>query len=269
MSNSQPWQLRMFEKTLKKKLRLKEFRKYLKSVPPSQECLLVTCGDNNGAINYHLRELGGRWSWADMENTTLQEMSELLGDPVAAASNDHLPFPDNHFDLAIAIDVHEHLPSPEVFTAELKRICKNQGRILITVPGGDNRKLVNILKNNVGMTKEKYGHYRDGLSITELNNLMNAAGITPSRASTFSRFFTEMIELSINFLYVKVLAKKSNATVEEGTIAPQTKDQLKSVEKTYRLYSLVYPFFWTISQLDKLLFFNEGYVVVVEGIKEN
>jgi hypothetical protein len=78
-----------------------------------------------------------------------------------------------------------------------------------------------------------------------------------------------MLELGINFLYVKVLSKKSKTKVEEGTIAPATQDQLKSVEKTYKMYSLVYPFFKIISGLDYLLFFTKGYVVIVEGEKRS
>jgi hypothetical protein len=78
---------------------------------------------------------------------------------------------------------------------------------------------------------------------------------------------TEMLELSINFLYVKILSKKSKSKVEEGTIAPATGDQLKSVEKTYRMYALIYPVFWLISRLDSLLFFSRGYAVMVSGRK--
>jgi hypothetical protein len=73
--------------------------------------------------------------------------------------------------------------------------------------------------------------------------------------------------LGINFLYVKVLSKKSSAKVNEGTIVPQTKNQMKSVEKIYRLYAAIYPVFWLFSQLDKLFSFRAGYVVIVEGIK--
>ena len=86
-------------------------------------------------------------------------------------------------------------------------------------------------------------------------------------AASFSRFFTEMLELGINLLYVKVLSKKSNAPVEYGTIAPATKDQLKSVKKSYKLYSLIYPIFWLISKLDLIFFSSVGYVVIVEGKK--
>ena len=123
------------------------------------------------------------------------------------------------------------------------------------------------MKNSVGMTKEEYGHVRDGLTIAELEPIMINAGYTLKERVTFSKFFTEMVELSINLLYVKVLSKKSKAEVKEGTIAPATKDQLKSVEKTYKMYAFVYPFFKAISSLDALLFWNEGYVSMVEGTR--
>lgn len=265
--NPLPWQLKMFQKTLKKKLRLKAFKKYLGAIAPGKKCLLVTCGDNNGAMNYYLRELGGEWRWAHMGTTNIAEMSDLLGDKVVKAEDNHLPFPDNYFDYTLSIDVHEHLKDPQAFSAELRRISKIQGQILITVPDGDKRKLVNVLKEKIGMTREVYGHTRDGYSIAEIKSIMNKANIHPQRSSTFSRFFTELLELGLNFLYVKVLAGKSMAAVNPGTIAPRTEDQLKSVEKSYRIYSLIYPFFWMISQLDKLLFFTEGYVVIVEGQK--
>lgn len=267
MQASIPWQLRMFQKTLKKKLRLREFEKLLGRIPAEKRCLLVTCGDNNGAINYYLRALGGKWSFADVEDTTLAEMSALLGAEVSHAPGARLSFPDELFDIAIAIDVHEHLPDPAPFTTELQRVTRPGGQILVTVPGGDPRKIINRIKHRIGMTKAKYGHYRDGFSIAEMQDLLRDAGIRPRRATSFSRLFTELIELGINFLYVNVLSKKSASGVKEGTIAPQTEDQLKSVEKTYRLYRLVYPFFWTFSQLDRLLFFGEGYVVIVEGEK--
>ena len=115
------------------------------------------------------------------------------------------------------------------------------------------------------MTKETYGHVRDGLTLAELEPIMTEAGYEVTQRVTFSRLFTEMVELAINVLYVKVLAKKSKVKVEQGTIAPATEDQLKSVDKTYRLYSLAYPFFKAISSLDVLLAGTEGYVTMMEG----
>ena len=119
------------------------------------------------------------------------------------------------------------------------------------------------------MGPEQYGHSRVGLTVTELNHILSASRIEPQSKSSFSKLFTELLELTINFAYVKVLSRRSAAKVEEGQIAPATQDQLASVKKTYRIYALIYPIYWLISRLDALLFFLEGYVIVVEGRKRD
>ena len=267
MEDFTPWQLKMFQKTLKKKLRLKALKKHLRNLSSSDCCLLITCGDNNGAINFFLNELGGKWSWADFEDKSIQEMSELLGEEVHQVSEDNLPFPDNEFEYVICVDVHEHLEDPNPFTRELWRVAKPGGKVIVTVPNGDETKIATRIKNSIGMTKEKYGHVREGYDIPELKEVLKANNIEPCAESSFSQFFTEMLELTINFLYVNILSKKSKAKVEKGTIAPATQDQLKSVEKTYRMYSLVYPMFWLISKLDCIFFNSVGHAVMVEGKK--
>lgn len=261
------WQLGMFKRTLKKKMRLKHLKHHIGTLSADTKCFFVSCGDNNGALNYFLRELGGAWSWADLERKSIVEMEELLGQKVEHVRPDRLPFPDNSFDLVISVDVHEHLPDPHTFTKELHRVTRDDGQIIVTVPNGDERKIATRIKNAVGMTKEKYGHVREGLDVPELRALLADARFEPGKATSFSNFFTEMLELSINFLYVNVLAKKSEEPVEQGTIAPATKKQLESVKKMLRIYSVIYPFFWLVSKLDLLLFYTRGYVVMMSGRK--
>lgn len=262
-----PWQLRMFQKTLKKKLRLRHLKQHIGAIAPADKCLLVTCGDNNGAMNYHLRSLGGQWSWADLEEKSIREMSELLGEEVLKVTDQSLPYNDGEYDLVISIDVHEHVADAITFTKELRRVARKGGKVVMTVPNGDETKIATRIKNAVGMTKEKYGHVVEGYDLPELRKICLASGITPVMESSFSRFFTELLELSINFLYVIVLAKKSKAKVDQGTIAPATRDQLKSVEKIYKVYALIYPIFLAISQLDRLLACTTGYAVMISGIK--
>lgn len=265
MNGEIPWQLRMFNKSLKKKMRYGVLKKHLGEIGDNEKCLLITCGDNNGAMNFYLREIGGQWSFADLEDTCIAEMSELLNQDVLFAKDDALDYPDAHFDRVVTIDVHEHLDDPRPFSQEVGRITRPGGQVICTVPNGDESKIVVKIKHAVGMTADEYGHTRIGLTISELQEIMRLSKIVPSVTSTFSRFFTESLELTINFLYVKVLAKRGKAKVEKGQIAPATQDQLKSVEKTFKIYSMIYPIYWLVSRLDALVFFTEGYVVVVEG----
>jgi SAM-dependent methyltransferase len=272
-----PWQLPMFRKGLKKRLRLAALEKLLLPIAADERCLLLTCGDNNGAMNYFLRELGGRWSWADLEQTSIGEMSALLGDPVVHATEDRLPFGDASFDRIVVIDVHEHVDDPRIVTRELVRILKPGARLIITTPNGDERKLAVRIKTMVGMSIDAYGHKRIGLTSREIEDLMRAHGVRPLAKLSFSRFFTEMLELSINLLYVKVLRKddRRKDTLRSGEghddhaeIAPATSEQLRKVNTSYRIYSAIFPIYWLLSQLDHLLFFTEGYCVVVDGRRD-
>jgi 2-polyprenyl-3-methyl-5-hydroxy-6-metoxy-1,4-benzoquinol methylase len=265
MNTATPWQLRMFKKSLKKKMRFALLKKHLGQIGDEEDCLLVTCGDNNGAMNYFLRELGGQWSFADLEDTCVAEMSELLQQKVPCVPDEDLGFPDSYFDRIITIDVHEHLDDFSAFSKEISRIAKPNAQVICTVPNGDESKIAVKIKSAVGMGPVAYGHKRVGLTIDEMKKVMQESQVKPTATSTFSRFFTEILELTINFAYVKLLAKRSAAPVEQGQIAPATKEQLKSVEKTYRMYSLIYPIYWLVSRLDAVLFFTEGYVIVVEG----
>jgi SAM-dependent methyltransferase len=262
-----PWQLLMFDKTLKKRQRLAVLKRCLGNIGDDEQCLLVTCGDNNGAINYHLAQLGGHWAFADLEETCRAEMSALLGVEVLPASSGSLRYGDGQFDTVIIIDVHEHLVDMLEFTNEVSRVTRKGGQVICTAPNGDESKLAVRLKHKLGMTPDQYGHVRVGLTIPQMTGLMEQSGIQVQQTSTFSRLFTELLELSINFAYVKIIAPRSKVQIDKGQIAPATDDQLRSMKKTYRLYSLIYPVYWLISRLDVLLARSEGYVVVVVGTR--
>ncbi len=264
-NGEEPWQLGMFRKGLKKQQRLACLRKLLGTIGPSERCLLLTCGDNNGAMNFFLREIGGIWSWADLEDHCLDEMSQLLGDPVAQVQEDRLPYADSTFDRIISIDVHEHVDDPAIVNGEVCRVLKPGGQLIVTTPNGDETKLAVRLKNAIGMSKEAYGHRRIGLTSGEIKSLMLSDGVTPVRALTFSRLFTELLELTINFAYVKILSRQQEDDEHHHEIAPATSGQLQTVSKSYRIYSMIYPVYWLLSRLDWLLFFTEGYCVMIEG----
>ena len=97
--------------------------------------------------------------------------------------------------------------------------------------------------------------------------MLSEVGLRPVGSGSYSRFFTEVIELLINFAYVMVLSRKSKNKPSEGTIAPSNADQLKSVEKQYKMYAAVYPLLLAVSKLDLLLFFFTGYAVSVVAKK--
>lgn len=266
LSHEAPWQLRMFRKTLKKQQKLKLLLEQI-GEPRELACLLVTCGDNNGALNYHFRARGGRWTWVELEARNIPEIEQLLGDTVLIGKPDHLPAESGAFDLVVSIDVHEHLQEPAAFNQELYRVTRSGGRVIVTTPNGDPWKPVTLLKRALGMTKETYGHRVLGYNSKEHRQMLQEAGFETLQDGSYSKFFTEMLELAINFAYVKLLSKKRGQRIQQGTIAPTSHEQLRAVEKQVRLYTVVYPVLLTISKLDLLLFFFTGYAVSVVARK--
>lgn len=255
----------MFERSLKKRLKLRALLEHIGEVR-GQACLLLTCGDNTGALNWHLRAAGGRWTWGDVAGENLEEISRFLGEPVHHICEDRFPFADDQFDCVVSIDVLEHLADDQGFLRELRRVLRPGGRAVVTVPNGDPRLLANRIKWGVGMRPAVYGHTRAGYTLTELKDAVVRAGLSPIGGGGYSRFFTEVVELLINFAYVFVLSRRRGPK-RPASIAPTSSTELQTHGAAYRLYGLALPVLRLISQCDRLLPASGNCAVIVVAIK--
>lgn len=260
--SSRPWQLDMFDRSLKKRQKLAALKRFIGD-PTGNRCLLVTCGDNNGAMNYHFRAMGGTWIWADVLEETIPDMERLLGEPVHHVNPAELPFQTGSFDIVISIDVLEHLQDDQPFLQELARVTAPSGLTVVTVPGGEPRKLANRLKFRIGMTPEQYGHTRLGYTIDQLRNSVQQAGLAPTSSGSYSGLITESIELGINYGYIFFLSRKNGGRGGNNSIAPSTEGDFKAHGAAYQAYRLAFPVLRAVSSLDRALFFMEGYAVIV------
>jgi len=255
----------MFRRSIKKQQKLRALLELLGETT-DKKCLLVTCGDNNGALNWHFRKHGGEWTWADVSGENNHQISRLLSEPVYAFKEDDFPVPGGHFDCVVSIDVLEHLRQDQPFLRELRRVLKPGGKAVVTVPNGDERLLANKIKWRFGMTPEVYGHTRAGYTVPELSDALRKSGLEPKDTGGYSRFMTEMIELAINFGYVRVLAKRHGGA-QPGHIAPVSAGELKTHGLAYRVYSLIFPIARAISLLDRLLPARTNNAVIVSARK--
>jgi SAM-dependent methyltransferase len=266
-SDQLPWQLKMFRRSLKKQQKLEALLKLLGETK-GKKCLLVTNGDNNGALNWYFRQHGGEWTWADISGENNDQISRLLSEPVYAFKEDDFPAPDGYFDCVVSIDVLEHLRQDQPFLRELRRVLKPGGKAVVTVPNGDERLLANKIKWRLGMTPEVYGHTRAGYTVPELSDALRNSGLEPKDTGGYSRFVTEMIELVINFGYVRVLSKKRGGA-QPGHIAPVSAGELKTHGLAYKAYSIIFPIARAISLLDRLLPARTNNAVIVSARKED
>ncbi|MGO9265178.1 MAG: class I SAM-dependent methyltransferase [Candidatus Binataceae bacterium] len=262
-----PWQLQMYNKSLKKRQKVELLMRLMGPIS-RERCLLISGHDNNGAMNYCFRAAGGNWSWGQVYEDGIAEMSEFLGEPVAHVDINRFPFEDASFDVLIMIDVHEHFADLSNLNREIARVVAPGGLAIVTTPNGDTHLPVAVLKRHVGMSPEVYGHVVQGYRASELRSMMESVGLKPVDWGGYSRFFTEFAELLINLAYVKIFSKKKDhPDVVQGTIAPTSKKELNAVRKEYRMYSLIYPFMYLFSLFDKLIPGRGGYAVAVSARK--
>lgn len=269
-----PWQLDVFAKTLKKRQKYHVLQRCL-GTTHDKDCLLVTCGDNNGALNYYFRAHGGHWKWADVEGDAIEDMERLLGDPVVRLDPTTFPYANGSFDVVVVIDVMEHLPDEKDFLKEVRRVTRLGGAFLVTVPTSNSRKLANRLKVRAGMDPTFYGHTRLGYSIPELQTAISSVGFQPLLSATCIRPLTELIELGINYGYVFMLSRKTSKTVTRPPersighpipLSPTTDGAFKAHSGAFRLYEIAFPILNAITKLDRLLGFTDGYAVLVQAV---
>ncbi|MGM0365714.1 MAG: NAD-dependent epimerase/dehydratase family protein [Actinomycetota bacterium] len=258
---SEPWQLQMFNKSLKKKQKFNALKSILE-IKEGDRCIDICSGDNTGALSYSLRQLGGEWHTGDLEPENQEVMKDLLKENVYLLDADMLEFGDGLFDKLVTFDVLEHLEDEKPFLKEVSRVLKKGGRAYFTVPNQSPGLIGNKIKNLFGMRPEKYGHKRPGYTRKQLIDLLEANGFVVTKAVTYAKFYTEMVELLINMVYMLGSRKKKAKEEKKQSISPTSKEKLGAA---YKLYSKLFPIFKLMSKLDKLLVLSQGYNVIVEA----
>jgi SAM-dependent methyltransferase len=260
-----PWQLEMFNRSIKKRKKVQALLQFVGNAQ-AKTCLLLTCGDNTGAMNYYFIQNGGNWFHADLQEENLASLKQLTHGRLAYMDVRGDCYKPASFDLIVVLDVLEHIRTDVAFMQRLQQALRPGGRVIVTVPNAGADLLANHIRNAMGMTPDKYGHVRGGYTVPELNHTLQQAGYRVVRDGGYSRIITELIELVINFVYVKVM-NKGNAQHKEGVIAPTSHQDLKKHGLSYRLFSLLSPVLWMVSQLDRFFFWGGHYATISEAGK--
>lgn len=267
---TEPWQLRLYRRSIKKKETMRAVLRLL-PVVEGQRCLEIGCA--TGTSSWLLRQRGGSWVSADFEADQVESARQLLRDEVDLLDAGRLPYPDESFDVVVGINFLEHLEEDHAFVREMARVLRPGGTFILTCPDGVSDRWGYRVKQLYRFTADTggFGHVRDGYLRRELDALLRGVGLEVDRIDSYSRLFTEVVENSLNYLYHNSARTsddgESTAGQFHGETSPATGTDFKKVGWKFRAYSALYPLLRGFSLLDRLIPFREGYMFCARAQK--
>lgn len=263
------WQTDLSSKSVKK---LQKFKTVEKIIPDCEGKLCMEIGAEKGVVNYYLRKhKKGRWIAAALGDKWRDISLQLLRDNVVKIDPKALEFEDSTFDIVL-VSRPEHIQDDSILFAEVFRILKKGGYIFILSPHKSRTLFLNWVKEKVGLTLEQYDHYRPGYSIEEAQEELEAVGFKIVRAGSYCRFFSELIELTLNAVYAFKNRKKAASAGKDEHIEPSyrptSEQDIVQDKLLFKLYEIIFPLLNLLSKLDYLLFFTKGYVMYMQAEKK-
>lgn len=97
-----------------------------------ESVLDVGCGTGK-VLSEILKEKDVKGSGIDLSEEMVKIAVERLGADadVRCGDSEHLPWNDNSFDVILCIDSFHHYPRPQIVLAEMKRVLRSGGKIII------------------------------------------------------------------------------------------------------------------------------------------
>ena len=259
-SSGAEWAVGLFNRSV---LKQAKFRQILARLDDLTGKRALDIGADNGVISYLLRQRGGHWHSADLDETAVSSIRQLVQTDVHQLDGGPTPFETGAFDLVVIVDFLEHIPDDRGFARELARVIKPGGQLVVNVPQDRPGSLVTRLRHKIGLTDEWHGHLRPGYSVEGLTALLGPS-FRIEEAVSYSRAFSELIDTGLNGLYLKMQRRQGvSGSTAKGPVV--TGRDLRKHRKEFLLLSALYPLIWTVAKLDHLLWFTPGYKLIVSA----
>jgi SAM-dependent methyltransferase len=258
VSEPAKWAVKLFRRSVLKQRKLAEIGDML---GPTAGLRCLDLGSDNGVVSLLLRQRGGEWASADLTEEAVASIRGLVEHDVHLVPGGRLPFADASFDRVAVVDMLEHVPDERAFVAELARVLRPGGALVVNTPHLKQSALKR-LRDRLGLTDEAHGHLRPGYTADALRALLEEDGrFQLARQRTYSRFFSELVDTALNAVLAR-LGKKGSA---KGMVV--TAADVKKHQRLFLAYSAVYPLVWSVSRLDALLPWTSGYMLIASATR--
>lgn len=138
-----------------------------KSEPLTQK--ILDLGAGHGAFSQKLYNLGYNVKACDLFPEEFQ-FDKIVCDKVDVTTT--FPYPDNSFDIIIAIEVSEHITDHEFFFRESSRILKPNGKLFISTPN------IVSMKSRIKFLFTGFFYSFERLELGNYNGLQHVASLT-------------------------------------------------------------------------------------------
>ena len=159
-----------------------------RNLEPKEALQILDAGCGGGATIESLRRYGSVLGMEISEEAVAYNRKR--GREVILGSIEQIPFAANSFDLALALDVIEHVPGDLQALQELFRVLRPGGSLLVTVPALQMLWSAHDVAN---------GHYRR-YTLEELRDQVEAAGFEVVTATYFNTFLFPLV-LALRWLW--------------------------------------------------------------------
>ena len=178
------------------------FRKALQAANLTSGERLLDIGSKWGGLGACARSLGLQLAYTGLElsEANVRKAAELGLDVRTADVSGRLPIDDQQYDCVMCLELLEHVPVPVELLAEIRRVLKRDGRVVISVPNPYS--WVEIYRE-VFNGPDPEGHL-NGFTTPVMENLLALAGLRlERRLGTFIRLPKTSRLLSTNSILAR------------------------------------------------------------------
>jgi 2-polyprenyl-3-methyl-5-hydroxy-6-metoxy-1,4-benzoquinol methylase len=178
------------------------FRKALRAANLTAGERLLDIGSKWGGLGACARGLGLKlvYTGLDLSEANVRKAAELGLDVRMADASDRLPIDDQQYDCVMCLELLEHVPVPVGLLAEIRRVLKRDGRVVLSVPNPYS--WVEIYRE-VFNRPDPEGHL-NGFTTPVMENLLALAGLRlERRLGTFIRIPKTRRLLSTNSILAR------------------------------------------------------------------